>query len=138
MPFGSGLTKPHWMEAQNETIRAELGGRVGGSPDLVRHDPQPPVYGVSMSAKEYRPWEMPRIIGRRADCGDNKHLADNGLCADCEQLTRGKQAFAPAFTPATSERMAVRPDGQSHSCLSWPTTQSAGSARFYGRSRDTW
>ena len=119
-------------------IRELAGRRPGGRGYLVRDDHWLFLDGVSMSAKEYRLWEMPRIIGRCADCGDNKHLADNGLCADCEQLTRGKQAFAPAFTPATSERMAVRPDGQSHSCLSWPTTQSAGSADFQRGLRDTW
>ena len=91
-----------------------------------------------VTAKDYRPWERPRLIGRCADCGDNKHLADNGLCADCEQLTRGKQAFAPAFTPATSERAAARPDGRAPSYLSWPTTESAGSAEFPRMSRDTW
>lgn len=91
-----------------------------------------------VSAKEYRPWEIPRCVGRCADCGDECTLAENGLCPRCEKNTRGNQAWAPAFPPVTSERMAARPDGQSHSCLSWPTIESAGSARFYSRSRDAW
>ena len=55
MPFGSGLTKPHWMEAQNETIRAELGGRAGGCPDLVRDDSLYHVGGGTMKKYNTRP-----------------------------------------------------------------------------------
>ena len=90
-----------------------------------------------MSA-DYRPWESPRLVGRCADCGDECTLTENGLCQQCENKTRGNQAWAPALPPVTSERKAARPDCQSRSDLSRPTTQSAGSARFYGGSRDTW
>ena len=92
-----------------------------------------------MTAKDYRPWERPRLIGRCASCGENHMLTGNGLCAYCEQqYNRGHQAAAPAFQPATSERTAARPDGRLLSFGSRPTIESAGSARFCGGSRDTW
>ena len=92
-----------------------------------------------MSAKEYRPWEVPRRAGNYASCGENHMLTGNGLCAYCEQqYNRGHQAAAPAFQPATSERAAARPDGRAPSYMSWPTTESAGSAEFSRRLRDTW
>ena len=91
-----------------------------------------------MTAKDYRPWEIPRLIGLCAGCGNECTLTGNGLCQQCENKTRGNQAWAPAFPPVTSGRTAARPDGRLLSYLSWPTTESAGSARFYGRSRDAW
>ena len=84
MPFGSGLTKPHWMEAQNETIRAELGGRFGGRPALGRDDSFYHVGGDSMSTKQYRPWELHRPAHRCAACGRIAELGENGLCVECE------------------------------------------------------
>ena len=84
----------------------------------------------------YKPWQHAM---RCASCGDDKKLGDNGICADCEdQHNRGHQAAAPAFQPVTSERAAARPDGRAPSYLSWPTTESAGSADFSRRLRDTW
>ena len=91
-----------------------------------------------MSTKDYRPWEVLRLIARCASCGDECTLTENGLCQQCENKTRGNQAWAPAFPPVTSGRAAERPDGQPPSFGSRPTIESAGSAIFYGRSRDTW
>ena len=91
-----------------------------------------------VTAKDYRPWEIPRLIGRCADCGNECTLTVNGLCQRCENKTRGNRAWAPALPPVTSERSAARPDGRAPSYTSWPTTEIAGSARFYGRSRDAW
>ena len=87
-------------------------------------------------AAGYQPWQHAMNC---ASCGENRTLTCNGLCADCEdQHNRGHQAAAPAFQPATSERAAARPDDRAPSYLSWPTTESAGSAEFSRLSRDTW
>ena len=89
-----------------------------------------------MVSSGYKPWQRAM---RCASCGENRTLTNNGICADCEQQhNRGHQAAAPAFQPATSERSAARPDGRAPSYLSWPTTESAGSADFSRRLRDTW
>ena len=90
-----------------------------------------------VSAKEYRPWEIPRRVGRCADCGDERTLTENGLCQRCEKNTRGNQAWAPALPPVTSGGRK-EPDPDASSFGSRPTIESAGSARFYGWSRDTW
>ena len=91
-----------------------------------------------VTAKDYRPWEIPRLVGLCAGCADECTLTENGLCQQCENKTRGNQAWAPALPPVTSGRTAERPDGQPPSFGSRPTIESAGSARFYGGSRDTW
>ena len=90
-----------------------------------------------MSTKDYRPWEVLRLIARCASCGDECTLTENGLCQQCEKNTRGNQAWAPAFPPVTSGG-EKEPDLDASSFGSRPTIESAGSARFYGWSRDTW
>ena len=90
-----------------------------------------------MSAKDYRPWERPRLIGRCASCGDDCTLNEHGLCVVCTGSTRDTATWAPAFPSALSGgRKEPDPDASSYG--SRPTTQSAGSADFPCRSRDTW
>lgn len=90
-----------------------------------------------MSTKQYRPWELHRPAHRCAACGRIAELGENGLCPRCEKNTRGNQAWAPAFPPVTSGG-EKEPDPDASSYGSRPTIESAGSARFYGGSRDTW
>ena len=93
--------------------------------------------GGGVVSADYRPWEIQRLVGRCASCGETKRLEENGLCAGCENKTRGNQAWAPALPPVTSGGRK-EPDPDASSFGSRPTIESAGSARFYGGSRDTW
>ena len=95
-----------------------------------------------VSAKEYRPWEMPRITILCASCGERTNTTQYGLCEACtHRHTRGTTTWAPAFpSPASLRRTA--PDGRSCPAESLPPIeppiQSAGAALFPRRSRDTW
>ena len=93
-----------------------------------------------MSTKDYRPWEIPRLIGRCASCGDECTLTEHGLCVVCTGSTRETPTWAPAFPSALSGGTVVKPD--SDTAPSLPTvarpTGSAGAGNFARRSRDTW
>lgn len=93
-----------------------------------------------VSAKEYRPWEIPRCVGRCADCGDECTLAENGLCPRCEKNTRDHQASAPAFRPVISAREVARPDDRSRSFGSIAGGLKAlePAISYPRRSRDAW
>ena len=89
------------------------------------------------AAKAYRPWELLRVMILCASCGGATPMNESGLCPDCDTNIRGNQAWAPALPPVTSGGRK-EPDPDASSFGSRPTIESAGSARFYGRSRDTW
>jgi len=96
-----------------------------------------------MTPKDYRPWEIPRLIGRCADCGDDCTLNEHDLCDTCTGSTRETPTWAPAFPSALSGGTAALPD--SDTAPSLPTvarpTGSAGAGSFADeprRSRDTW
>ena len=94
-----------------------------------------------MSAKDYRPWERPRLIGRCASCGQRCTLTEHGLCDTCTGSTRETPTWAPAF-PSPASRSRTVPDGHSCQAASLPTIErpieSAGAASFSCQSRDTW
>ena len=95
-----------------------------------------------MTAKDYRPWEIQRLIGRCASCGDECTLNEHGLCVVCTGSTRDTATWAPAFPSPVAGGTAAMPD--SDTAPSLPTvarpTGSAGSGNFDEprRSRDTW
>ena len=93
-----------------------------------------------MVSADYRPWEIQRLVGRCASCGETKRLEENGLCAGCENKTRGNQAWAPALPPVTSGRTAERPDGQPPSFISIAGGLKAlePAISYPRRSRDAW
>ncbi len=78
-----------------------------------------------------------RVLARCASCGQRCTLSENGLCDTCTGSTRETQTWAPAFPSALSGG-EKEPDPDASSYGSRPTIESAGSARFYGGSRDTW
>lgn len=94
-----------------------------------------------MSAKEYRPWEMPRITILCASCDERTNTTQYGLCEACtHRHTRGTTTWAPALPSALSVGTAALPD--SDTAPSLPTvarpTESAGAGNFARRSRDAW
>lgn len=95
-----------------------------------------------MTPKDYRPWEVPRLIARCASCGDECTLNEHGLCDTCTGSTRDTTAWAPAFPSPVAGGTAALPD--SDTAPSLPTvarpTGSAGAGNFDDtrRSRDTW
>jgi len=94
-----------------------------------------------MTPKDYRPWEIPRLIGRCADCGDDCTLNEHDLCVVCTGSTRDTATWAPAFPLPVAGGTAALPD--SDTAPSLPTvarpTGSAGAGNFSTRrSRDTW
>ena len=95
-----------------------------------------------MSAKDYRPWERPRIIGRCASCGDDCTLNEHGLCVVCTGSTRETPTWAPALPSALSGGTAALPDSDTAPSLHAVArpTGSAGAGNFgeARRSRDTW
>ena len=95
-----------------------------------------------MSTKDYRPREIPRLIGRCASCGQRCTLTEHGLCDTCTGSTRDTATWAPAFPSPVAGGTAALPD--SDTAPSLPTvarpTESAGAGNFdeARRSRDTW
>lgn len=93
-----------------------------------------------MVSADYRPWEIQRLVGRCASCGETKRLEENGLCAGCENKTRDHQASAPAFRPVISAREVARPDDRSRSFGSIAGGLKAlePAISYPRRSRDAW
>jgi len=95
-----------------------------------------------MSAKDYRPWEIPLLIGRCAGCGNECTLNEHGLCDTCTGSTRETPTWAPAFPLPVAGGTVVKPDSDTAPSLPTVarTTESAGSGNFdeARRSRDTW
>ena len=96
-----------------------------------------------MTAKDYRPWEIPRLIGRCASCGDDCTLNEHGLCVVCTGSTRETPTWAPAFPSTLSGGTVVKPDSDTAPSLHAVArpTESAGAGNFSDeprRSRDTW
>ena len=95
-----------------------------------------------MTTKDYRPWEIPRLIGRCASCGDECTMNEHGLCDACTGSTRETPTWAPAFPSALSGGTAALPDSDTAPSLHAVArpTESAGAGNFdeARRSRDTW
>ena len=95
-----------------------------------------------MVSADYRPWEIQRLVGRCADCGDECTLTENGLCVVCTGSTRETPTWAPAFPSALSGGTAALPDSDTAPSLHAVArpTESAGAGNFdeTRRSRDTW
>lgn len=95
-----------------------------------------------MSAKDYRPWEIPRLIGRCASCGEECTLTEHGLCVVCTGSTRETPTWAPAFPSALSGGTVAKPDSDTAPSLHAVArpTGSAGAGNFdeARRSRDAW
>lgn len=95
-----------------------------------------------MTAKDYRPWELPRLIARCASCGQRCTLTEHGLCDACTGSTRETPTWAPAFPSALSGGTAALPDSDTAPSLHAVArpTESAGAGNFDepSRSRDTW
>ena len=81
-----------------------------------------------MSAKDYRPWERPRMIARCASCGQRCTLTQYGLCDTCTyRHTRGTTIWGPVFPSPTQIiiqtmfcRMGSRLDDPNVISWSWP------------------
>ena len=96
-----------------------------------------------VSAKDYRPWERPRLIGRCASCGQRCALTGYGLCDTCAHIaTRGTTEWAPAFPSSVAGGTAALPDSDTAPSLHAVArpTESAGAGNFDETrlSRDTW
>ena len=92
-----------------------------------------------MVSADYRPWEIQRLVGRCASCGETKRLEENGLCAGCENKTRGNQAWAPAFPPVTSGgRKEPDPDASSFGSIAGGLKALEPAISYPRRSRDAW
>lgn len=96
-----------------------------------------------VSAKDYRPWEMPRITILCASCGERTNTTQYGLCEACtHRYTRGTTTWAPAFPSALSGApplcLTATPPPSLHAVAR--PTESAGAGNFdeARRSRDTW
>lgn len=92
-----------------------------------------------MSAN-YRHWEVPRLVGRCASCGQRCTLNEHGLCDTCTGSTRETPTWAPAFPSALSGGTAALPDSDTAPSLHAVArpTESAGAGSFARRSRGTW
>lgn len=96
-----------------------------------------------MTAKDYRPWERPRLVGLCADCGEECTLTEYGLCDTCTGSTRETPTWAPAFPSALSGApplcLTATPPPSLHAVAR--PTESAGAGNFADeprRRRDTW